>query len=543
VISKDSQKAIQKAISYSAHLQICRLSRPLGPASPKTQAGGIRIDSKKGGAIMVIVMLWRDHTGRGHGHASLSVTRPKADGMGNESVAVITWFSAGSLAGSSAAGGLGTTTRSIPNTVEEEWRTFMAYGQERMAYTGGIGGAGQFPTEFKPPSNTCRISTLSDEDTLIGLSDANILLWWSSYKTKTDYKVLTRNCSTAVAGALIAGGGLGFATPPGFLSSIWTPSIWTPEKVFQWATQIQSKVEPINNRYREARAIIEANAKGIAEVELWDVETWKKNSAITMAHRYQVLKDIDARLGEYHEQRKEAAKGSEAVLSEAELPGLARILDKIRQQMAERPDSARRGAILHLGKQVMNRIAAIKWEATREQRALQAEQERLQRERERIETEERRMRIEAWRQEGMRQKKTDAYTYKDLLDDVHAEIAAMGQKYERDRLGMLKYQAMTARLKKVLTPELKQEEPVRDPVAAKPVDVVKAPEAAKPVVPSVPPKTPTAEPDPRLDRNQIEQALNNAVIRRKMGLEILMKAMGTEEKKAKEIQALLDKID
>lgn len=493
---------------------------------------------------MVIVMLWRDHGGGGHGHASLSVTRPKADGKGNESVAVITWFSVGALAGSSASKGLGTTTRSIPNTVEDEWKTFMAHGRDRMAYTGGMEGAGQFPTEFKPPSNTCRISTLSDEDTLIGLSDANILLWWSGYKTKTDYKVLTRNCSTAVAGALIAGGGLGFTSPPGFLSSIWTPSIWTPEKVFQWATQIQSKVEPINNRYREARTIIEANAKGIDEVELWDVETWKKNSAITMAHRYQVLKDIDAGLAEYHEQRKQAARGSEAVLSEAELPGLGKILDKIRQQMAERPDSARRGAVLHLGKQVLNRIAAIKWEATREQRALQAEQERLQRERERLEMEEKRRKVEAWRQDGMKEKKADAYTYQDLLADVHAEIAAMGQKHERDKVNlMVRYQAMNTKLRKVLTPEVKKEEPVGDPMAAKPPVVSKPPEMARPAVPSAPPKPPTADLNQRLDREQIEQALRTAVIRRNMGLQILMKAMGAEEKKAMEIQALLDKID
>lgn len=488
---------------------------------------------------MVIVMLWRDHTGRGHGHASMSVTRPKADGQGNESVAVITWFSEGALTGSSASAVLGSTSRSIPSTVQDEWKRFMAHNTVRIAYTGGIEGAKQFETNFKPPSNICKISTLGDEDTLIGLSDANILLWWSGYKTKTDYKVLTRNCSTAVAGALIAGGGLGFASPPGFLSSIWTPSIWTPEKVFQWASEIQGKVEPINNRYRESRAVIEANAKGIDEVELWDVETWKRESAIKMAHRYQVLKDIDARLGEYHAQRKQAASGDEAVLTEAELPGLARIFDKIRQQMAERPDSARRGAILHLGKQVVNRIAAIRWEATREQRALQAEQERLQREKERIEMEERRRKIEAWRQEGMRHKQTDAYTYKDLLDDVHAEIDAMGKKHNRETMALIQYRTRNEKLRKVLTPEPKKEEPV----GARPPDAVNLPEAARPVVLPASPKPHSAEAEPSLDREQIEQALNKAVIRRKMGLEILMKAMGAEKRKAQEIQALLDKID
>ena len=318
---------------------------------------------------MVIVMLWRDHSG-GYGHASLSVTRPIHSGQGNESIAVITWFPGNHHSGSSFVT-LGTREHTVPASVHEEWSSYMAGGQEREAYLGGLPQGHDLKTQYKPPSNICRISTLSDQDTLIGLSDANILVWWNKYKQNVNYNTLTRNCSTAVAGALIAGGGLGFASPPGFLSSVWTPSIWTPEKVFQWATQIYTKIEPVNDRYRSARTAIDAKTRDITETDVWDVETWKKNSSISMAHRYQTLKDIDTLLGQYHVVREAAVKEHGPAPSEVELPGLGKILDKIRQQMAERPDSARRSAVLHLGKQVINRINAVKEEAVRIQQELQ----------------------------------------------------------------------------------------------------------------------------------------------------------------------------
>lgn len=450
---------------------------------------------------MVIVMLWRDHRG-GYGHASLALTRPRQDGQGNENVAVITWFSVGQVGTSSKK--LGDMGRSIPNTVDEEWKTFMLGGGTREAYVQGLPKGHGLSTEFKPPSNFCRISTMSDQDALIGLSDANILSWWGTYKTRETYNVLTRNCSTAVAGALIAGGGVGFASPPGFLSSIWTPTFWTPEKVFQWATQIQSKVEPVNNRYREASATIEANTKGIDETEVWDVETWKKNSSIAMAHRYQVLKDIDTNLKEYHEMRQRVVRESGPAMSEAELPGLGKILDKIRQQMAERPTSSRRAAVLHLGKQVLNRINAIKWELTREQReeearqrAQQAEQDRIKRERE---LEEERRRLEELRMQAMREHKAAEFGYDKLLADVNEKIAALKAEHNRGQIRLMTaFLPMNAKLQKVLTPALPKE--------------------------------------------QVDEALGKSVLRRRMGLELLMKALGAEERKAKEIQALIDKIE
>ena len=42
---------------------------------------------------------------------------------------------------------------------------------------------------------------------------------------------------------------------------------------------------------------------------------------------------------------------------------------------------------------------------------------------------------------------------------------------------------------------------------------------------------------------EVEQAARTSTVHRQIGLELLMRALGTEERKAKEIQALIDKIE
>jgi len=153
-------------------------------------------------------MLWKPHGG-GPGHASLAITRPSKI-QGNECVAVITWFPKGErdAAGSSSAGRLDAyQDHDVPVSVYEEMSRFMAQGREREVYLPGVPREQRPMSRFKPPSHICRLTSLSDLDAMTGLSDVNMLSWWETYKARKDYNLVTRNCSTAVAGGLLAGGG------------------------------------------------------------------------------------------------------------------------------------------------------------------------------------------------------------------------------------------------------------------------------------------------------------------------------------------------
>ena len=315
---------------------------------------------------MVTVMLWESHQGgsgpANAGHASLSITRPGSDGRGNQCVAMITWFPGAAVTGTSSSMVRTTQDHSTPKDLVDEMSRFMAGGGDRTAYLPGVKPSTPreqaiLTTKFRPPNRVCRITSLSDPEALIGLSDADMLHWWEEYQKRRDYNLLTRNCSTAVAGGLLAGGGAAFASPPGLIS--WTPHMWTPHKVYDWAVAIQKEVEPRNEELQKARALIEPSAPAVNE-DVWGLVAWKAKSSISMAHRYQVLKEIDALLEEYGKLRKEISAKVADSPSDLELPLLGKLLAKICQQMVERPDSARRESVVRLGGQVLNRANRIK---------------------------------------------------------------------------------------------------------------------------------------------------------------------------------------
>jgi len=313
---------------------------------------------------MIIVMLWKPHGGKGFGHASLAVTRPKQNGPGNECVSVITWFPSGAVDGSSFLSGA-TTGHQVPNDVFDEMSRFMAQGHERRVYMPGVPEHQRPFTRFKPPSNICRIASLSDPEAMTGLSDANMLEWWPRYQERKDYDVLTRSCATAVAGGLLAGGGGIFAKPPWLSSNF----IWTPEAVYEWAVEIQKKVEPLNDKLVKQRDFLAQNAQTIThENTLWSLKTWKEKSSVWMATRYQVLKDIDTELEQYHTLVKDSALQPPMVRWELEIAKLGQLTGKICRQLVERPKSARRQAVLTLGAQVINRIALARDEIRQIQR-------------------------------------------------------------------------------------------------------------------------------------------------------------------------------
>lgn len=313
---------------------------------------------------MIIVMLWKPHGGKGFGHASLAVTRPKQNGPGNECVSVITWFPSGAVDGSSFLSGA-TTGHQVPNDVFDEMSRFMAQGHERRVYMPGVPEHQRPFTRFKPPSNICRITSLSDPEAMTGLSDANMLEWWPRYQERKDYDVLTRSCATAVAGGLLAGGGGIFAKPPWLASNF----IWTPEAVYEWAVEIQKGVEPLNDKLVKQRDFLAQNAQTIThENTLWALKTWKEKSSVWMATRYQVLKDIDTELEQYHTLVKDSALQPPLVRWELEIAKLGQLTGKICRQLVERPKSARRQAVLTLGAQVINRIVMARDEIRQIQR-------------------------------------------------------------------------------------------------------------------------------------------------------------------------------
>lgn len=305
---------------------------------------------------MIIVMLWRPHGGGGHGHASLSITRPKANGVGNEGIGVITWFPSGPLEKGSFPGTGSTAHHAVPASVYEEMSAFMMKkGTVREVFMQGVPSGQRPTTQIKPPSDIIHLTSLSDTDAMAGLSDENMLKWWDQYKLRDDYNVVTRNCSTAVAGALMAGGGSLYAKPPAF-----TSIAWTPEKVFEWAIEIAKKLEPLNDRLNAARKTLADLAKDNTDKDVWDIATWKQKSSIALAHRYQLMKDIDTCLAEYHQQRHDSAKNQGLATHEIEISKLGQLVDRICKQLIERPKSARREAVLHLGAQVLKRIEVVK---------------------------------------------------------------------------------------------------------------------------------------------------------------------------------------
>jgi len=168
-----------------------------------------------------------------------------------------------------------------------------------------------------------------------------------------------------VAGGLLAGGGGIFAKPPWFSAKF----VWTPEAVYEWAVEIQKKVEPLNDKLVEQRKFLAQNAQTIThENTLWPLKTWKEKSSVSMATRYQVLKDIDTELEQYHKLVQDSALQPPMVRWELEIAKLGQLTGKICRQLVERPKSARRQAVLTLGTQVVNRIALARNEIQRLQR-------------------------------------------------------------------------------------------------------------------------------------------------------------------------------
>ena len=254
--------------------------------------------------------------------------------------------------------------RQYQQTVGSEWiNPFMNASDER-----GRRVAEQvLNTRICPPSETVSIPTINDPDTIVGLNDVAMYEWWNTFSgQKKRYNLLTRNCSAAVGGALLAGGAHAFVDPPKMRS-------WTPSNVTQWAKEVRKEVLKIQQKFNAAKQDIESKRgkadQSAAKRYVWSVGEFKRNSKgkSMFASRYEELKNVDKALEFYHQLRfrtdPQAVKRNMEILA---LVGIIIRLEKvINKNRGSQRESHRLKGLVTLGLQVLKRINQLKQQQQR----------------------------------------------------------------------------------------------------------------------------------------------------------------------------------
>ena len=220
-------------------------------------------------------------------------------------------------------------------------------------------------TRIRPPNDQITIPTLSDAGVHVGLNDVGIIDWWNRFSAEHNkYNMLTRNCASTCAGAVIAGGGASFAKKPRIALA------WMPKDVYGWGEKIRDKVVEIEGSFERSKAYLinpPVNPRYLGD--LWSLKAWKKESdAGRFSRRYGRLKKIDEALELYH---RTGGGMSPPATRNIKLQNLVGIVVLLALLLKERPDTKRKQAVQTLGQQALAKIEFIKTE----QRSVDLEKE------------------------------------------------------------------------------------------------------------------------------------------------------------------------
>jgi hypothetical protein len=160
------------------------------------------------------------------------------------------------------------------------------------------------------PEGIINIPGISVPDNEFGLSLKRMLEWYEDYKINNGkYRLAStkQSCAGVAAVALVEGGGEAFASVPNALILL------EPRQVEDYAVKIRAKVETLNqksglfeincqkvvNDYIRGRHGTGVTGRGPSN-DLWNYETWMKQSNVGGAIRSPQIRKIDTALKDYH---------------------------------------------------------------------------------------------------------------------------------------------------------------------------------------------------------------------------------------------------